>query len=162
MSIPWSSPMWHDKITVTFSYPRGGWVLLTLLTPAFNQHVVVYCTDVFHPFTDLFEWLNKLADSQLPADFTINEEGSHTTFTAIDSGIEKDSIELFLTQNGSKEPVLRCRANRVQVIREFLRRYEQWLVEDYDVMSFGEGHGFDLRQIDISELKYKVGQEHKN
>ena len=157
--------MWHGRISVAFGYPSDGWVMLVLMTPVFNQHVVIYCTDVWQPFDDLFIWLNSLADKKLPCEFSINEEGSTVNIHAKKSSLEADSIEITVTRNNVRTPSFHCRTNRVQLIHEFIKRFDRWIQEDYDMMHYGfrnqvdleDGYGFNLQDINLLTLKSKVG-----
>lgn len=172
MSIPWESPMWHDRVAIAFSYPRDGWVLMAIMTAAFNQHVVIHCSDVFPPFNNLIEWLNKIADKNLPAEFEIDEEGISKKLIAKESHLDEDEIELVIegkywregSTEGENRIFLHCRTERHQLVEEFAERLSTWLKNDYDLFGFGyrckedydDGYGFDLRQLDIQSLIEKL------
>ena len=68
--------MWHGRIRIAIGYPSDGWVVMALLVTAYNQSVVIHCSDVFPPFDDLLDWLNQIADRDLPTELKIDEEGS--------------------------------------------------------------------------------------
>jgi|AntRauTorcE11898_2_1112593.scaffolds.fasta_scaffold37234_3 hypothetical protein len=78
------------KLTVAFSYPSAGWVLMAMLVTDRNQHLVVSCSDVFEPFNDLVKWLHELADGNLPAEFEIDEEGRIKRFVVEQARSEEE------------------------------------------------------------------------
>lgn len=75
-----TSCLWNGKVSVHFGYPEDGWVLLSLLTTAYNGSLVVHLSDTSDPFWDMVDWLKAVADNRLPASFTIDEEGQHKEF----------------------------------------------------------------------------------
>ncbi len=166
-------PTWTSKITVAFSYPSAGWVLMALLVTDYNQNLVVYCSDVFEPFTDLMNWLHKLANGKLPANFEIDEEGIVKQFIVEQAESQEDTVEFRVEgyrwdpqkQKSEFSHFIRCKLDHSQMLREFTRRLQEWLDNEYDPLKFGyrnerdleEGYGFDLRQdIDIEKLSAKV------
>ena len=165
MDITWEAPFWNDKIAIALGYPRDGWLKMVWMTPVYNQLVSFDCSDVFQPFEDMVIWLEKIAANRLPATFYIDEEGEIKGITAARSHLEVDAIEIAITADFGAQQVFRCRTSRVDFIHEFIKRFEAWLDDDYDLFGFGyrgkenyeDGYGFDLRSIDLSALKKAVG-----
>jgi hypothetical protein len=166
-------PTSTSKIKVAFSYPSAGWVLMALLVTNYNQNLVVHCSDVFEPFTDLVNWLHKLADGNLPANFEIDEEGIVKHFVVEQAESQEDTVEFRVEgdrwdqqkQDYEFSHFIRCKLRRSQILGEFTRRLQEWLAHEYDPFKFGnrnerdleEDYGFDLRQdIDIEKLAAKV------
>ena len=166
---------WDGKLSVHFGYPSYGWVLLSLLSTAYNEHLVIYLSDAFDPFWDLIDWLNQIADGNLPATFTIDEEGQckelivknysgrFDKYSDIEFRINGDRWN---EAKGTTENVcyFLSRLNRSQFLNEFTLRLDRWLREDYDPNGWQIGLRedepqnpyADLRNLGIGDLLRKV------
>jgi hypothetical protein len=135
--------MWDGELSVHFGYASDGWVLMSLLTTAYLGHEVVHCSDVYDPFWDLVDWLDKIAKNDLPASITIDEEGVTKDLIASEySGrfSRFSDLEFRIVQNSwspdteqwEKSRRFLCRCKRVQLVHEFASRLKRWLRYDYD------------------------------
>jgi len=75
--------LWDGKISVQFGFPADGWVLLSLLTTAYNGSLTIHLSDTYDPFWDMVDWLKEIADGNLPASFKIDEEGNYKELIVI-------------------------------------------------------------------------------
>lgn len=167
--------LWNGKISAHFGYPEDGWVLMSLLTTAYNGSLVIYLSDTYDPFWDMIDWLKAIADNKLPASLNINEEGSYKELIVRPYlGCYSEYADIELRVNGDfwdedkKASQERCyflsRANRSQLIDEFTRRLDQWLREDYDPNGWNRSWRednpdnplTDLRNLDIAGIKARM------
>jgi hypothetical protein len=151
------------------------WVLLSLLTTAYNRSLVVHLSDAFDPFWDMIDWLKAIAGNELPASFTVDEEGNCKEFIVRQySGRFSDDCDIEFRINGdhwieeSEKYEEACyfisRCSRAQLLDEFARRLESWLKEDYDPDAWNRSLRednpanpyADLRNLDIQGLKRKL------
>jgi hypothetical protein len=170
-----TSCLWDGKVSVHFGYPADGWVLLSLLTTAYNSSLVIHLSDTWDPFWDMVDWLKAIADDDLPAKFTIDEEGhSKTLIVSRYTGHYGKYSDIEFRINGDswnedrKETVENCyfltRATRIQLLSEFTSRLEMWLRDDYDPAAWNHTEMeddpnqpyADLRRLDIQGLKEKI------
>ncbi len=168
----WSSScLWDGKISVHLGYPSHGWVLLSLLTTAYNGSLVIHLSEVFDPFWEMVDWLKAIAEGNLPASFTIDEEGRCKEFIASSLAVESaqgSDIEFRVNGdfwNQEKEQLEeRCcfltKATRKQLLDEFSSRLESWLSRDYDQAGWLGGDPdilcWDLRKLDLEGLKQSI------
>lgn len=158
MTTEWASWMWEDKVRVALGYPRDGWVLLAFLTAAFNQHFVIHCSDVFCPFPDIAAWLRQIKGNDLPAEVTIDEEGSLVSLHAMPFEARTDVFSFFISSGeswdkmniNSKEVVFKCRPNRILFVNQFADEVVRWLREDLRPHLYG-GRGHDAGSIESAE-----------
>lgn len=164
---PWHYCYWNGKISVAFGYAASGWILMAILTTAYNQSVVVQCSEVFDPFPDMQGWLERIAGKQLPADWEINEEGQIKLLRALSD--ENDQLDFQVwsypddkNPNYPPQLELRARIDRLQLLKEFCRRFNQYTKEDFDPSQWPEelegfqlarDNIFDLRRIDLSGVQ---------
>jgi len=171
MIIEWTSPMWQDRVRIALGYPRNGWVLLAIMTAAFNQHVVIHCSDVFCPFQDIHSWLSKIHAEDLPAQVAIHEEGHWKTLLATRYELDEDAIEFYIfdsplanvAEDRPDDPLLRCRTNRLQFVKDVAEELQRWIRDDSSPKDYGgrsfddkdgdfEAHEYYLRRIDLGSL----------
>lgn len=172
------SCLWDGKIAVHFGYPASGWVLLSLLTTAYNGSVVAHLSQVWDPFPGLVDWLTAVAENRLPASTRIDEEGSTkelrvTTYTgefARYSDVEfrvNHRVGVSGTEPSDSRCVLLCRLSRQQLLAEFYRRLERWLQEDYEPQRWvtgwpnydeAERNAADLRRLNLAGLRAKIAR----
>jgi hypothetical protein len=123
----------------------------------------------------MVDWLKAIADDDLPAKFTIDEEGhSKTLIVSRYTGHYGKYSDIEFRINGDswnedrKETVENCyfltRATRIQLLSEFTSRLEMWLRDDYDPAAWNHTEMeddpnqpyADLRRLDIQGLKEKI------
>lgn len=162
-------------MSVQFGYPADGWVLLSLLTTAYNGSLTIHLSDTYDPFWDLIDWLKAIAGHELPASFKIDEEGNYKELIVRSyQGKYSEYADIEFRINGdywdeeAKEIREGCyflsRAMRSQLLHEFTRRLDQWLMEDYDSNGWNrswreddpENPFTDLKNLDIAGLKAKM------
>ncbi len=158
--------MWEGRVAVSFGYPSYGWVLMAVLADAYNQSVIVHCSDVFPPFYEMVDWLRNIQSDHLPAKWEIDEEGHCKVFQVERWELDPSLVEFRVEDEFSDESddagkiLLRTRVHRRQLIREFASRFARWLREGYDPLGFGyrsqedmeQGYGFNLREISLEGL----------
>jgi len=169
--------LWNGKLSVHFGYPEHGWVLLSLLTTAYNGSLVIDLSDVFDPFWELVDLINLVADNKLPASFKIDEEGCYKELIVKPYSGRYDSYaDIEFRINGDywneekKTYEVGCyfltRLKRSQFVAEFTNRLEDWIKNDYDpegwLRSDRENDPDDplndLRNLDLAVIKEKVRQ----
>lgn len=173
-----SSGIWNGKISAHFGYPVDGWVLLSLLTTAYNGSLVIYLSDTYDPFWDMVDWLKSIAANELPASFKIDEEGQYKELIVRPySGHYSDDADIELRINGDfwdeeKKAIQEgcyflSRAKRSQFLDEFVRRLDQWLQEDYDSNGWNrswredepDNPFTDLINLDIAGIKARINSD---
>lgn len=81
-----------EKIQISFTDRKHGWILMKLNLP--EKMISVYLSNVFDPFPDLLDWLEKICHNDLPAALTIDEEGYGKKFVALK--VPKDATNSIL------------------------------------------------------------------
>jgi len=166
---------WNGKISSHFGFASHGWVLLSLLTTAYNGSVIIYLSDTYDPFWDMVDWLKAIAANKLPATFKIDEEGCYKELIVRPyTGRFSEDVDIEFRvigdtwdeekQEAKEECRFLCRAKRSQLIDEFVRRLEQWLKEDYDPNEWYQTWRqnnpddplTDLRNLDIAGLRART------
>ena len=170
--------LWDGELSVHFSYASDGWVLMSLLTTSYLGHEVVHCSDVYDPFWDLVDWLDKIVKNDLPASMTIDEEGEikELIVSAYSGRFSKFSdIEFRIVQNSwnsdteqlEKSRRFLCRCKRVQLVHEFASRLKTWLRNDYDKSHWNRSiqeddpmnrYG-DLNNLGVDKILQRVRKE---
>lgn len=167
--------LWDGKISAQFGFPADGWVLLSLLTTAYNGSLTIHLSDTYDPFWDMVDWLKAIADGNLPASFKIDEEGNYKELIVRPyQGRYSEYADIEFRINGDywdeeAEESKECcyflsRAMRSQLLHEFTRRLDQWLTEDYDADGWNrswreddpDNPCTDLKNLDIAGLKEKI------
>jgi len=170
-----STCLWDGKLSAHFGYPSSGWVLLSLLTTAYNGSLTIHLSDFYDPFWNLVDWLKAIADDDLPASFKIDEEGCYKDLIVRRyHGRFPTNADVEFRVNGdywdeeSNERKEGCffltRARRAQLLHEFIRRLDQWLREDYDADGWNrswreeepDNPFTDLKNLDIEGLRAKL------
>lgn len=169
--------LWDGKLSVQFGHPKDGWVLLGLLTTAYNQSLVLRLSNVFDPFEEMVTWLGEIAEGRLPATLRIDEEGvekelivsAYSGNHRADSDIEFRVVGTAWNAEAKREVwklLLLVRLKREQLFTEFYRRLERWLAEDYVIEAwqpsaqedYPDETWWDLRNLDIDGLKQKIAR----
>jgi len=169
---------WNGKISSHFGFASHGWVLLSLLTTAYNGSVIIYLSDTYDHFWDMVDWLKAVAANKLPATFKIDEEGCYKELIVRPyTGRFSEDVDIEFRvigdtwdkekQEAKEECRFLCRAKRPQLLDEFVRRLEQWLKEDYDPNEWYQTWRqnnpddplTDLRNLDIAGLRARTNCE---
>lgn len=157
LDAPWDSWMWEGDLSVCFSQASDGWVLMALLSTAYNQHHVAHCSNVFDPFWDLVDWLDAIADDRLPASIKIDEEGVFTRLTVLPyrgdwlefradrpSGwVEVSPGEWGREPEHAAERLILCRVRKYQLLAEFHRRLRDFIERDYSPRAWHASYWYD-------------------
>lgn len=161
------------KISIHFGYASSGWILLSVIAGC-NQSLTLHLSYVYDPFSEMVDWLNMLADGDLPAILDIDEEGIQKRLIVRSyEGRYSESADVEFRIAGDywdddakeykKGTHLLVRTKRLQLLSEFTRRLDQWLNEDYEPKEWdrygldeGAHPDIDLRKLDIKGLKSKV------
>ena len=145
MKIEWSDPMWEDRVRVALGHPRHGWVQLAFMTAAFNQGVIVRCSDVFCPFPAAEAWLRRIKGGQLPARLLIDEEGPSKLLLACPLEADPSRFSFYVSADpywsgdltDDKDLLLKCKTDRLQFVRDFGSEVSRWLNEDWTPVLYG-------------------------
>ena len=98
---------WNGKITVCFSHPTHGWILLWVAGTVRLQFITIYLTYAFDPFPDLIRWLVAIENKEYPCKLTIDEEGvlktlliqpgdnGYLDFQIIDDMLDDNELKIF-------------------------------------------------------------------
>ena len=153
-------PCPEAPIRVALGHPANGWVQMAILCVTWQQSVVISCSDVYNPFGSLKWFLNQLIDNNLPASFTIEEEGPDTTLWAFPSDRGDDLVEFYVTDSDlmtleqcRTKALLKCSIPRLDLVAAFGVEVTHWLRTLYKVSEFGgrsgndDGPECDLRQL---------------
>jgi hypothetical protein len=166
---------WHGKVSVHFDYASAGWVTFSLTALGEGEWVTVDMSFFDSPFHYMFEWLNAVADGKLPAVFYVDEEGQLKKFIArrYEQNENQDTIEFRILdvdyEEKNAETCFLLIAERKQLLEQWTRKLEDWLLHDYDPEQW-DRYGADtetlkqiqehpeglLRMLDIKSLKEKI------
>lgn len=153
---------WAGKIAFGLSYPHAGWITLAIHSTAYLQTVSMDCSHVFDPFPHFIRWMENIANGNLPCEFSIDEEGHGKTFRA--KPVNEEEFLFTITpmfwrprDGETEEPLyLYTVAPRKQVIAEFLRRWDDFIANQWDAK---EWESQDLSALDVSMLRKYVEEE---
>lgn len=166
-SFPPDEHSWAGKVTFSLGYPHSGWVQLAVTCTAYVQGVIVDVSAVFDPFPEMIHWMEDVCAGRLPSEFIIDQEGYGKTFRAQ----PMDDEEFLLTispmfwrprEGETEEPLfLYVVASKKQVVAEFLKRWDDFIENQYDPDNWQES-AVNLRTLDVSMLrKFVDGQENE-
>jgi hypothetical protein len=173
----------EGPLTVTIGAPSAGWAPLVIVPSVPGAPVSIHCSEVFCPFGSLAAWLRAIASGRLPAAVAIDQEGRYVTLraSAAHGGADRVCMEVLDGHWGdaSDEPgladptqadawraavpapgdaTMRCTLPRADLVRAFARALARWLHEDYSPRSWN-GHGGDLRDLDLSGVRWALPPE---
>ena len=149
---------WAGKVTIGFSYPYHGWIQFVVTATTYVQNVIVKLSNVFDPFPELIRWLETIAEGNLPNEFVIDEEGVEKIFRAIPVNGDEfifEIVELLYGEDKSEEePIfLYVQVTRKQFLSEFLKRWDDFLENQYDPAQWEERRVPSLRELDVSKIR---------
>jgi hypothetical protein len=160
--IPPDQPGWGGKVSLSFSYPSRGWIQLAILCTAYVQGVIVALSNAVDPFPEFIEWLSSILDDRLPAEFIVDEEGQGKIFRASPVDDEKFLFEIleWMPANDKEEtPIyMYVRVNKKQFLAEFLKRWDDFLENQYDPAEWEE-NGTRLRELDVAKIREFVAKK---
>ncbi|TLM66297.1 MAG: hypothetical protein FDZ69_06560 [Deltaproteobacteria bacterium] len=162
---PWSSWWWDGELTIAFGHATCGWIQLALMTTTWSQGVIIQCSEPWSPFGNMANWLADIADRRFPAIWKIDEEGRHRTLIA--AAEENDKVDFQVWEEDpdthpSPPPKLgfRTRLDRMQLLREFHRKFSQYVKEDFDIGEWTPPSPWntpeDLATIDLSRVADEI------
>lgn len=156
--------MWEGQITICFSRPSAGWILMAILSTAFLKHHVIHLSDVFNPFPDMVAYLTDISNKK-PSKLRIDEEGEYSYLTAwnIDNlwlelvvetedylETEKEGVDVVF----SKREVLAV-VNRKNFMLEFDRRFKEFLYYDYTNLEWIDAPPGDYTPEEIADANLR-------
>jgi len=155
---PPESHSWTGKLTLGLGYPSEGWIQFTITCTAYMQGVIVNCSNVFDPFPGFIHWLEAIAAGRLPAECHIDEEGVGKLFRAMPVNADEFLLEILIwpwyKDDSEERPIfLYAQVNRRQLLSEFLKRWDDFLANQYDPEQWS---GMDLRSLDVSKLREQI------
>ena len=161
-------PCPEGAIRVALGHPSAGWVQMVILCVTWQQSVVISCSDVYNPFGSLKWFIKQLAANELPASFTIEEEGPDTTLWAFTSEHGDDLVEFYITDSDlmtleqcRSSALLKCRLPRLDLASAFGMEVTQWLRTLYQVREFGGNYGIgDEPECDLRQLWFDFDTRH--
>lgn len=135
---PYETEGWTGKITFCFSYAQIGWVLLWISTTSYLQHITIHLSDVFDPFPDLIRWIEAIAESRLPSEIEIDEEGVIKQLYANHAGNNLVDIQI---KDDDGKIIFRCRCDRRQLVNEFVNKFELFREQYFETKDWRYGPG---------------------
>ena len=153
---PPQSHSWAGKVAFSLSYPHAGWITFGINSTTYIQTVSMNCSQVFDPFPEIIRWLEDIIYGSLPSEFSVDEESQGKTLRA--QPVNKEDFLFTITpmfwqpsDEETEEPLhLYMVASKRQFITVFLRRWEDFLVHQWDAK---EWEGNDLSLLDVSRLR---------
>jgi hypothetical protein len=170
-----------QEFKVTFY--QGKMVGTIIITLKLNdQNYKLYASDVFPPFGDIIDFFNSFVKNKLPCSVTIDEEGKLTRMNAYP--FENLKLFKFVLDDKLTPSIIFMEGivDRRAFVKEFLEKFELFLKTGYnnylwakrneDDMMIARSRGmtiddienypfnyFDLREIDLTELKEYLDNE---
>ena len=150
---------WQGKVTLGFGYPAAGWIVLTVTCTAYVQGVIIYCSYALDPFPEFIHWLESIALGDLPAEFSVDEEGMGKVFQASSANADEIVFEIldryFDDDQPAERPVfLYVQVAKKQLLAEFLKRWDDFIANQFDQAQWE--FGADLRKLDVSKIREYV------
>lgn len=168
---------WYDaQVTMLFLPPLYGSFDWFLKGEPRGGTATIHCSYVFDPLRDIVAWFTTIAAGEIPAVLKVNEEGHYAVFSAASVQDRADWIEMKIERvgdpTGDDDPRLLylSRVERRQIVKEFLRRWNDWVENDYVAKEWhlfgaeGDENGlnpegiFDPVTIDLSALSRFVSK----
>jgi hypothetical protein len=155
---PPESNSWVGKVTFSFSYPDHGWIQLAVTCTAYVQGVIVATSNVFDPFPGLVRWLGDIAAGRISSECIIEEEGYAKIFRATPVNEDEFVFQilewLFNKGRQVEQPIyLYVQVNRNQFLSEFLKRWDDFIQNQYDPAHWEEHGATNLRELDMSKIR---------
>ncbi|MBN1667681.1 MAG: hypothetical protein JW862_11355 [Anaerolineales bacterium] len=141
--------------TLRFDPPRSGWLGITVSSG--KQKILVNTSSVFDPFPDFLKWLEKLAASELPCAWRINEEDSFMLFIVQPAEGGKGRLVLRGTRERDGAPddtqdiveFINTPVDPQELARSFSQAFWRYLKKGFISAEWGD----DLRRMDFSRLE---------
>lgn len=157
--------MKSETISVKFVKSQyAGWINITLAIA--DKNIEIHASHVYPPFVDLFDFLEKILTSNLPAKFSIDEEGKESYFEAKKA---QNGEDINLNINSDRSGSVNTTLNKKQLTSEFIREFEEYLDTQYgdgkdwttlgNFGSYKNDPSLDLRNIKTDKLKKLLLQE---
>jgi hypothetical protein len=147
---------WQGKATLGLGYPIDGWIVLTVTCTTYLQGVIIYCSHGLDPFPDFIRWLDSIALGQLPAEISVDEEGTAKIFRASSANAEEIVFEILDRNFDNDQPAgrpifLYVQVAKKQFLAEFLKRWDDFIANQFDQAQWE--FGADLRELDVSKIR---------
>jgi hypothetical protein len=152
---------WDGKVTFSFGYPTEGWIQVAVTCTAYVQGVIVNFSNVYDPFPEFIQWLNDIAEGNLPSEFIVDEEGHGKIFRATPVNDQVFTLQIlewaWNKEKAKEQPIyLYVQVTKEQFLSEFLKRWDDFLTTQYDPIHWEE-YGVDLRKLDVSKIRVFSG-----
>jgi hypothetical protein len=159
---PPESHSWAGKVTFSFSYPEAGWIQFAILCNVYVQNVVIALSNAFNPFPEFIRWLNAIAEGHLPGEFIVDEEGVGKILRATPVNEEEFIFEvlewLWVEKEKEERPIyLYVQVHRKQFLSEFLKRWDDFLENQYDPAEWEEHGTPSLSTYDVEKIRTFIG-----
>jgi hypothetical protein len=130
---------------------------LAITCTAYTQGTIINCSNVFDPFPGLIGWLEAIAAGRLPAGCVIDEEGHATTLRASSVNTHEFIFEIcelddYAASSEETPLFMYVRVGRQQFISEFIKRWDDFLANQYDPVQWEE-YNSNLRELDLTKLR---------
>jgi hypothetical protein len=155
---PPESHSWAGKVNFGFSYPTHGWIQCTITCTTYLQGIILHLSNVFNPFPGMFHWLEAIAENNLPSEFVVDEEGQEKILRATPVDEEDFRFEILEWPFGplikeNRHTYLYAQVNKKQFLSEFLKRWDDFLENQYDPSQWEEHGETSLRTYDVSKIR---------
>lgn len=134
----WDSNFYDSAITLVLAPPDCGWIRLLLTGSGWTKTADVSFSGVYDPIPAFVDWFCAIAQDNLPACIDINEEGVFCSFVARPVKNRPDWMELHIYRSSARDEGAKdaktlhlSRCEKRQFVKEFHRRFTQWLQKDY-------------------------------
>jgi hypothetical protein len=150
---------WYDIIQVQFGTNTFGIAPMDISTSPAYKPVTVILSNNFEPFQDMNVWLEKIAESHLPASWIIQDEGpaqrKHLIWA---SPLMDDRLDLRittgLTASEDCPSILNAVVKRKQLVNQFVKAFRTFIKKNYRPEHWSMVT--DLREIDLTGVMLKL------
>ncbi|MDQ3314592.1 MAG: hypothetical protein M3505_08185 [Verrucomicrobiota bacterium] len=130
--------------------PHVGWFDWIIHGDPRGGLIKVSCSEVYDPCPEIVRWMDDIAASRFPAKLKIDEEGKHVRFSIAPVPERPEWAELEIIrdfESGPKGPppklIFFTRVRPQQLVAQFLRRWTDWLSQDYVAKEWHQFHWTD-------------------
>jgi hypothetical protein len=134
---------------------------MALLTTALNNGVIIHCSEAWSPFRDMVKWLNNIAGRRYPTIWDIYEEGWRRLLIVHAYDEDKIDLQVWGEMTECREPpppkfYFRTRLDRIQLLREFHRKFTRYVREDFDINEWSPIDPWGKAQEDLTTFDLSI------
>jgi len=148
--------MWEGKITICFGHAESGWVPMIIINSNGGKHFV-HLSEVYDPFPDIIKWFTMITRGEA-AKLEVDEEGHSTWFSfcnideqMIEFVVESAAFDEMTKYDGTEREILAV-VNRRAFVKEFYRRYTDFLENDFQQNHWDEIDPDDYEPEELAKI----------